>query len=58
LNSFFGGFFDPPACHALFTEKVHPARDALVPYAAVLRVYLINLMTLAALTCQFFSIAR
>jgi hypothetical protein len=46
LNSFFGGFFDPPACHAFYTEKVHPSRDALVPYAAVLRINVINLMTL------------
>jgi len=46
-------FFDPPACHALFTEKVHPARDALVPYAAVLRVYLINLMTLPSQDALF-----
>ena len=26
------GFFNSLTCHALFTEKVHPSRDALIRY--------------------------
>ena len=43
---FFSGFLHPLTCHALFTEKVHPSRDALIRYWGSLLRNVVILMTL------------
>lgn len=46
LNSFLSGFFNPLICYALFAEKVHPLRNALIRYGVTFENNVTNLVTL------------
>ncbi|MBQ7802156.1 MAG: hypothetical protein IJ375_07535, partial [Oscillospiraceae bacterium] len=45
--AFLSGFFDPLTCHALFAEKVHPSRDALIRCGTCFHTNVANLVTLS-----------
>ena len=47
LNSFLSGFFNPLIRYALFAEKVHPLRNALIRYGVTFENNVTNLVTLA-----------
>ena len=46
MNSFLSGFLNPLSCHALFAEKVHPSRDALIRCGTTSWANAANLVTL------------
>ena len=54
LNSFLRGFFNPLICYALFAEKVHPLRNALIRYGVTFDNNVTNLVTLAKRAGQKF----
>ena len=56
MNSFLSGFFNPLTCHALFAEKVHPSRDALVRVRSAFGNNAANLVTLALAGLLFLQI--
>ena len=55
LNSFLSGFFNPLICYALFAEKVHPLRNALIRYGVTFENNVTNLVTLALKGADFLS---
>ena len=56
MNSFLSGFFNPLTCHALFAEKVHPSRDALVRVRSAFGNNAANLVTLVPQHALFLMI--
>ena len=53
MNSFLRGFLNPLSCHAIFAEKVHPSRDALIRCGTTFANNVANLVALSIWTGIF-----